>query len=98
MNNQELKRISVLVREDQYKALSKKNINISGLIRDLIDDHLSESKVTLAVTDETVELYNTIISGTGADDSQLEKYFRKSLKQLLNERIEFMKELSTKID
>mgnify|MGYP003644313243 CR=1 FL=1 len=53
MQNQELKRISLLLREDQYKELNKKNINLSGLIRDLLDDHLSESKVTLDVSDET---------------------------------------------
>tara|TARA_R110002072_G_scaffold64203_2_gene159302 strand:- start:147529 stop:147825 length:297 start_codon:yes stop_codon:yes gene_type:complete len=98
MQNQELKRISLLLREDQYKELNKKNINLSGLIRDLLDDHLSESKVTLAVSDETAELYNTIISDTGSSDSQLEKHFRKSLKDLLNEKIKYMQDLSTKIN
>jgi len=88
-----LKRISLMLREDQQLKLSKLGINLSGLVRDLIDDHLSDYKITLGVSEETRVLYDKIISNTGSTDSDVEVYFRDSLKVMLSDRIKSMQKL-----
>ncbi len=86
----QLKRISFMIREDQYEEINQKNLNLSGLLRDLIDDYLSEHKITLAVSVETLDVYDMIVSNTASSDADLEKYLRQSLKDLLKEKIEYM--------
>lgn len=85
-----LKRVSLMIREDQHQLLNDKGYNASGLFRDLLDDYLSEHKVTISVSKETKEIYDMIISNTASTDEDLEKYLRKSLKDLLQEKIDYM--------
>ena len=75
---QPLKRISLMIREDQYEQVNQKDLNLSGLLRDLIDDYLSEHKITLAVSADTKDIYDMIVSNTASSDAELEKYLRKS--------------------
>jgi post-segregation antitoxin (ccd killing protein) len=91
-----LKRISVMIREDQYNQLNQKGLNLSGLVRDLIDDHLSEHKITLSVSEETMGLYNLIVSNTGSTDLDVEHYLKDTLKLLLRDKIKNMQELEKK--
>ena len=95
--SQNLKRISLMIREDQHQTLTKKGLNASGLFRDLLDDYLSEHKITISVSEETKELYDMIISNTASSDSELEKYLKDSLKSLLKEKIDYMIEIHKKI-
>ena len=88
-----LKRISLLLREEQYQKLSDKGLNLSGLVRDLLDDYLSDHKITLSVSEDTKNLYDKIISNSGSSDRDLEKYFRSSLEGLLDAKIDEMKAL-----
>ncbi len=92
-----LKRVSLMIREDQHQTISEKGLNASGLFRDLLDDYLSEYKVTLSVTRETKELYDMIISNTASSDADLEKFLKESLKKLLKEKIDYMIKLHEKI-
>jgi hypothetical protein len=89
----QLKRISVLIREDQSQKLSKSGLNVSGLIRDLIDDHFSAHQINLAVSEETRRLYQQVISNTGSTDEDLEKYLRTALGSLLQDKITAMQAL-----
>ena len=95
--SQSLKRVSLMIREDQHQKLTKKGLNASGLFRDLLDDYLSEHKITISVSEETKELYDMIISNTASSDSELEKYLKDSLKSLLKEKIDYMIEIHKKI-
>jgi hypothetical protein len=92
-----MKRISLMVREDQYKSIIDSGLNLSGLVRDLIDDHLSEYKITLSVTEETRQLYDLIVSNTGSTDEDVEKYLKDTLKLLLKDRIKAMQDLEKEI-
>lgn len=94
---QELKRISLMIREDQYEQIALTGLNLSGLMRDLIDDHFSDYKITLSVSKETRELYDLIVSNTGATDEDIEIYMKDILKRLLKDRIRSMQELEKKI-
>lgn len=91
-----LKRISLLLREEQYQALNERGVNVSGLIRDLVDDYLSEHKVTLGVSEETRSLYDKIVSNTGSTDKDIEKYFRDALGAMLKDKILEMQDLQDK--
>ena len=89
----ELRRISLMMREDQHQQLLDSGLNVSGLIRDLVDDYLSDFKITLSVTEETRQIYDRVVSNTGATDADLEKYIVKALKELLKVRIKEMQDL-----
>jgi hypothetical protein len=92
-----LRRISLMVREDQYQALSDRGLNVSGLVRDLIDDYLSEHKITIGVGEETRSLYDQIVANTGSTDVEVEVYFREALKHMLRDKIKAMQKLEEQI-
>ena len=92
-----LKRISLLVREDQHEKLTALGLNVSGLVRDLIDDHLSDHKITLAVSEATRNLYDRIVANTGSTDADVEVIFKDALGALLENKIAEMQQLSDKI-
>jgi len=89
----ETRRISLVIREDQYQKLSKEDVNVSGLIRDLIDDHYSKHSITLNVTEETRKLYDKIVSESPQGDVDIEPYLRAALKSMLADKIKEMEKL-----
>lgn len=89
----ELKRISLFIGEDQYDAINEKGLNLSWLLRDLIDDYLSANKIVLDVGKETMELYQKIVGGTGTLDREFEPFFRHALAEFLKSKIESMQKL-----
>lgn len=97
-NSKSLKRVSLMIREDQHQRLSSRGLNASGLFRDLLDDYLSEYKITISVSQETKDLYDTIISNTSSSDEDLEKYLREGLKSLLKEKIDYMVGIHKSLD
>ncbi|TNF61659.1 MAG: hypothetical protein EP303_05265 [Deltaproteobacteria bacterium] len=85
---QPFRRISLMIREDQHDRLADLGVNVSGLVRSLIDDHLSESTITLSVSSEAADLYREmIVSNTGSTDADIEPYLRTALKRMLKDRI-----------
>lgn len=93
-----LRRISLLIREEQYEQLAAKEINVSGLVRDLIDDYLSDERVTLGVSESTRRIYQRVIANTGSTDQDLESYFRRALVAMVKDRIEIMHSLASELD
>lgn len=89
----DLKSICLVIRHDQYEQLQDMNINVSGFIRDIIDDRLSDHTIILNVSPETRVLYNRIVSTSPKGDSDLEPHLRDALKKLLDERIDEMQAL-----
>jgi hypothetical protein len=92
------KRISLLLREEQYTEISEKGINLSGLVRDLLDDYLSEHKITISVGEETKDLYDMVISNTGSSDEDLEGYLKQGLKDMLKDKIKVMQKIVDEIN
>jgi hypothetical protein len=82
-----------MIREEQHQKLLDSGLNVSGLIRDLIDDYLSHHKITLSVSESTRTIYDQVVANTGATDVDLEKYIVKALKELLKIRIKQMQDL-----
>ena len=87
------RRLNITILDDQYETLQQQGLNISGLIRDLLGDHLSGSTVTIQVGEETRELYNRIVSNTGATDQEIEVHLKAALARVLQQKIVEMQEL-----
>ena len=80
------KRINVLVRTDQYETVAKAGLNMSGLMRGLLDDHFSDEKIVFSVSARVKKFYQHVISNFGAEDTDLEVYFLQALDQYLAEK------------
>ncbi len=93
-----VKRISVMVGEEQYERMVQAGLNISAFIRDLIDDHFSEDVITLRVSKKTRDLYTKIVSNTGATDTDIEPLLTEVLKRLLDERLQKIKNLKSSLE
>ena len=80
------KRVNVMVRPDQKKQVNKAGLNMSGLIRGLLDDHFSEEKIVLSVSPRVRKVYEHVISNLGAEDKELEIYFLEALDKFLADK------------
>lgn len=85
-SKQKVKRINILVHEDQYQLVQDQGLNFSGLVRDLLHDRFSHKKIVLSVQPETRALYDRAISNFGASDSELELFFIQALDKLLADK------------
>lgn len=92
-----VRRINIMIAEHQYEKLTDAGINISGLIRDLLEDHISNHVISLAVSPKTHEMYTRIVSNTGATDQDIEPLLIEVLKKLLEKRLEKINELRSEI-
>lgn len=89
----DLKSVCLMIRKDQYEMLQDMNVNVSGFVRDMIDDRLSESNIILNVSPETRALYDKIISISPRGDEDMEPYLREALKNMLDRYIKEMQQL-----
>lgn len=91
--SKDLKSICLMIRKEQHDQLHAMNVNISGFIRDIIDDRLSDHIITLNVSPETRSLYDRIISMSAKGDADFEPFLRDALRNMLSAAIEDMQEL-----
>lgn len=84
--SEHFKRVNVLVRPDQKNRVTEAGLNLSGLIRGLLDDHFSEEKIVLSVSPRVKEVYQHLISNLGAEDRELEIYFLEALDKYLADK------------
>jgi hypothetical protein len=80
----EFKRVNVLISAEQHSRVSKSGLNLSGLIRDLLDDHFSGSKITISLSARVRGLYDQVVSNLGASDEDLEPYLAEALDRFLD--------------
>lgn len=83
----DLTRVSLMIRKDQHEKLRDMDVNISGYMRNLVDDRLSDDTITVSVNPETKKVYDQIISHTGEGDEDFEPYVREALKNMLADKI-----------
>lgn len=93
----DLKSVCLMIRKDQHDKLQEMKVNISGFVRDMIDDRLSDHIIVMNVAPETRELYDRVISMSSNGDADLEPYLRAALKNMLKEHIEQMQSLHKNI-
>ncbi len=92
-----VKRVNIMLGEEQYERLSKAKINISSFIRDLLEDHFSQTVINISVNQQTFDLYNEVISNTGATDEDIEPYLKEVLKKVLDKRMKQIEKLRLKL-
>jgi hypothetical protein len=97
MQERDLKRISLMIGDDQYETLSKKGVNVSWLVRDMIDQYLNEKKIILDVSDETLKIYQKVSSLTGGKNEEFETYFKQALHEFLKSKINEMQLLEKNV-
>ena len=90
---EKVKRINILVREEQYQKVQEAGLNFSGLVRDMLQDRFSHKKIVLSVQPETRALYDMAISNFGATDNDLELFFVEALDRLLAEKEQAISQL-----
>lgn len=95
--SEETRRINIVILEDQYQALNHRNLNVSGLIRDLLGDYLSKNVITLQVSEETRRIYETVVSNTGNTDADIETHLRQALADVLERQIAEMQVLHQRL-
>lgn len=83
-----LKRINIMLREDQRQAVMDAGLNMSGLLRDLLDDHFSESKITLSVSTKTKRIYDNLVSNFGTNDRDLEPHLVLAMDKVLQSKMD----------
>ncbi len=87
-----------MVGEQQHEQICKAGINISAFIRDLIDDHFSQHKISIRVGKKTHDLYMKVIGNTGSTDEDIEPFLVEVLKKLLDKRLQRIKDLRTEFE
>lgn len=84
--SEHFKRVNVLLRRDQHQRVASSELNMSGLIRGLLDDHFSDEKIVLSVSPRVKQVYQQLISNLGAEDRELEIYFLEALDKFLADK------------
>jgi hypothetical protein len=95
--DESLKRINIMLREDQYRKVLEEGLNMSGLLRDLLDDHFSEAKITLSVSPKTKRIYDNLISNFGGRDRDLEPHFLLAMDKVFQEKMDELDALRKKL-
>ena len=91
------KRVNVMITEEQYREVTDRGLNLSGLMRDLLGDHFSNDVISLQVSEDTRKVYDLLVSNAGATDHDIEIHIRRALANLLAEKIEEMHTLRTRL-
>ena len=95
--DENLKRINIMLREDQHRKVMEAGLNMSGLLRDLLDDHFSESKITLSVSSKTKNIYDNLVSNFGGRDRDLEPHFVQAMDKVFQEKMDELNALRKKL-
>lgn len=82
----------------QHAELVRRGTNISGLIRKLLADYLSDSTITLHVDPAARELYDAVVSQTDASNAELAAELRPILKRLLDRKLERLTALRRELE
>ncbi len=82
----DFKRVNVLITAEQHAKVGKLGLNLSGLVRDLLDDHFSESHITVSLSSRVRGLYDQVVSNLGASDKDLEPYLADALDRFLADK------------
>ena len=86
-----------MIEEDQYKKITERGLNLSAFIRDLVNDYFSDHVINVSVKKETYQLYNQVISNTGATDKDIDPLLVEVLGKLLDVRLQKIQQLKSKL-
>ena len=98
-----LKRVNILIPESMYEQIVKeRGWQLSGTVREALEDILSSYKVTISVSEETRDLYQSIFNETHFSDTDFEPFFREALGKFLesaiDRKVQNLKELQGRLE
>lgn len=82
-----MKRVNILITEEQYGLVHESGLSLSGLVRDLITDRFGKTRIVLTVPVEVRELYDRLVSNFGISDYELAPYVVEALERFLSEKM-----------
>ena len=97
ISDSHLKRISLMIRENQYDKVNEEKLNLSGLVRNMLDDHFSGNKIVLHTSSATRTLYDKVMSNTGSSDTELEPYLQRAFQEFLKDKVKAIRELEEEV-
>lgn len=83
-----LKRINITIDQKLHKEIQERGLNLSGLVRERLEDYFSSNTITLSVSKQVKDRYDKIMSLTNSTD----KEFMPFLEEALNSYLLFKKE------
>lgn len=81
-----MKRVNILITEEQYKQVHDLGLSLSGLVRDLITDRFGKKTIVVTVPVEVRALYDKLVSNFGVSDYELAPYVVEALERFLTEK------------
>jgi len=87
------RRINITMLESQHDELVRRGVNVSGLIRELVDQYLSGRSITLEVDPETRQLYEEAVVRSGATPADVTARLRRMMSDLLDDRLKELEAL-----
>ncbi len=91
------RRVNITLPEVQHDELLSQEPNVSGVIRELLDDYLSGRSIALKVDEPTKRLYDEVMSSTGFGDAELAAALTSALESLLEKKMEDLKALQASL-
>jgi hypothetical protein len=88
-----VRRVNITLPELQHDELQARGANVSGLIRTLLDDHLSGTLVTLRVSEQTKRLYDQVLESVNPSDEEVAQALVHALESILDRRMADLKRL-----
>jgi hypothetical protein len=90
-------RINITVLQSQYETLTQRGLNVSALIRQLLDQYLGGRTITLHVDPETQQLFELLRSEAGVQHQDLVDELKPALRRLLDKRLKHLESLRKKL-
>jgi hypothetical protein len=87
------RRINITMTESQHDELVQRGVNVSGLIRELVEQYLSPSTITLNVDPDTRSLYEEAVVRSGATEADVTARLRRMMSDLLDDRLKELEAL-----
>lgn len=81
-----MKRINITIDEKLYKKAHDQGLNLSGLIREKLDDYFNGNHITLSVSREMKQKYDEIYSILNLTDDELAPFLNKALNEFLKSK------------
>lgn len=91
------RRVNITIPEHCYEQVAARELNLSGLITNLLEDHFANSTITLHVSEDTKYLYQQVVSNTGYEDPDIEVHLRVILQELLRRKIAELEHLRAQL-
>lgn len=80
-----LKRVNITIDESLHKRVHDNGLNLSAMVREMLEDRFSENVIHISVSHETWLKYYKLMDYLQGDDSDFEPYFNEALENYVSD-------------